>query len=132
MVMTITDRAGLPSTVKLSHKAESTWISAFPLTRRVVPEPGIKNNSPTLLSRMMFLRESARLLPCRSGTNSVLSSWMRHEAGQVTARAAIESFWAAGCQSHERRCRDQGSIFRNDPVEFPSQEVSRPAGRRAP
>ncbi len=71
MMMTV--RGALPSTLNEASKSGSTDICAQPLTRSVLPEPGIRNSSATRGSRTMLRSESMRLLPRRSGTISVFS-----------------------------------------------------------
>src|SRR5262249_54899586 len=77
IVITMTVRGFLPSIAKEASSSGSTERRARPLTRSVVPEPGIRNSSATRGSRTMLRKESMRLLPRRSGIISVLSSSMR-------------------------------------------------------
>ena len=72
--MTMTVRGVLPSIVNDASRSGSADTCARPLTRKVLPEPGIRNSSATRGSRTMLRNESTRLLPRRSGIISVLSS----------------------------------------------------------
>jgi hypothetical protein len=80
-VKTITVRGVLPSTANEPNRSGSIDTCAQPLTRDVLPEPGIRNNKATLGSRTTLRSESTRLLPRRSGIINVFSSWTRMKPG---------------------------------------------------
>jgi hypothetical protein len=80
--VTITVRGALPSILNEASRSGSADTCARPLTRSVLPAPGIRNKSAILGSRTMLRRESTRLLPRRSGIISVFSSWMRTKPGR--------------------------------------------------
>src|SRR5262245_52046974 len=74
---TSTARGAFSFTAKLAHSSGSVEIAARPLMRMVSPQPGMRKSSATRGSKRMLRRLSMRLLPRRSGTSSVFSSWMR-------------------------------------------------------
>ena len=73
-LITSTLRAAFSCTLKRWHSSGSTLICALPFTRKASLQPGIKNSSPIveLFSRLRM--PSQRLLPGKSGSNSVFSS----------------------------------------------------------
>src|SRR5258708_1219802 len=111
MMMTV--RGALPSTLNDVNKSESTDICAWPLTRSVLPDPGIKNSGATRGSRTMLRSESTRLLPRRSGYQRLFIV-NANKTGHIAARRTIQSFRPAGCQRGKRRLVDQRAIWRRD------------------
>src|SRR3989344_5029284 len=69
--MTMAVRGAWPWTAREANRSGSAEMTARPFTRKVVPEPGIRNSSATRGSRTMFDRLSIRLLPRRSGITRV-------------------------------------------------------------
>ena len=119
--MTVTERAGLPSTLNDAQSTGSVVMWARPLMRSVVPEPGTRNNRPTRGSRMMFLQQIGAVVAAPVRHHQGFRIMMRTKPARSPRGEQSSPSGPLVASADEGRSLDEGGIFGNDVVEFLDQ-----------
>ena len=115
-VITMTERAGLPSMAKLAHSAASTTTCARAVDPQRRSGARDQEKQPDAAVADDVLQRIGAVVAAPVGHHQRPLVVHAHEAGEIAARRAVEPFRPAGGERHEGRCRDQRGIFGDEPV----------------